>query len=82
MKKRSTFKRRTGSSRSYRVSDEWLHNQARYRLGLMGNATIFANISRAHPDYGMTPLEHAINSAGRQAAAAKQFRLPMRRGDR
>ena len=42
---------------------------ARRFLGLKGRCDIPANISRHHPDYGMTVAEHEAAKAARAATA-------------
>lgn len=41
----------------------------RYRPGPQGSHLPLANVGRSHPDYGMTPKEHALAKAERQQKA-------------
>lgn len=85
MRKRSTFRRKNESVHpDYQswTTELGRRQKARQKLGLKGDALPAANIGHRHPDYGMTPEEHAVNSAARHAAEAKQIRLDMVRGGR
>jgi hypothetical protein len=45
---------------------------ATYEGQMRGGARIFANLSRYHPDYGLTTQEHAARKAAR-AAGTERF---------
>lgn len=48
---------------------------ARQELRLTGVPFPAANIGRRHPDYGMTPAEHAFSKANRPRAEVEVLRL-------
>lgn len=93
MKKRSTFKRKTNAPKQATLRN-WSPHQAaregaRRKLTygdtggrLKGDCFPAANLGCNHPDFGMRPIEHALNKAMRRAEAAKQVRVPMIGGKR
>lgn len=52
---------------SYR--QDHLRMESRKALGMLSGSDdgIFANLSRRHPDHGMTPQEHAVSKTLREA---------------
>lgn len=61
--------------------DQWGDlKRARTKLKLKGYPYPAANIGRNHPDYGMTPGEHAASKAERALPTTKKRRFSFLRG--